>query len=81
MRRSLTYLIAVLLLMLAGSVASIVATIDDARAKPRRVDPAAWGGDHVGKPLPAYVTGDECLFCHRKIGPAWGKNRGVGRCR
>ena len=41
----------------------------------RRIDPAAWGGDHVGKPMPAYVTGDECLFCHRKIGPAWRANR------
>jgi hypothetical protein len=41
-----------------------------------RLDPAAWGSDHVGKPLPEYVTGDECLFCHRSdIGPAWPKNR------
>jgi predicted CXXCH cytochrome family protein len=39
-------------------------------------DPATWGGDHVGKPLPEYVTGDECLFCHRNdVGPTWGKNR------
>jgi hypothetical protein len=38
-------------------------------------DPAAWGGDHVGKPLPEYVTGDECLFCHRSpIGTDWPKN-------
>ena len=35
----------------------------------------AWGDDHVGKPLPAYMTGDECLFCHRKIGPTWSSNR------
>jgi predicted CXXCH cytochrome family protein len=34
-----------------------------------------WGSDHVGKPVPEYVTGDECLFCHRdKIGPSWGSN-------
>jgi hypothetical protein len=39
-------------------------------------DPAAWGDDHVGKALPEFVTGDECLFCHRTdIGPAWAKNR------
>src|SRR5437588_12723682 len=39
-------------------------------------DPAAWGSDHVGKPLPEYVTGDECLFCHRmNIGPDWTTNR------
>src|SRR6516225_7576384 len=38
-------------------------------------DPAAWGSDHVRKPVPEYVTGDECLFCHRNdIGPAWAKN-------
>jgi predicted CXXCH cytochrome family protein len=44
--------------------------------QPRRLDPAAWGSDHVGKPVPEYTTGDECLFCHReKIGAAWGENR------
>ena len=38
-------------------------------------DPAAWGGNHVGKPLPEYVHGDECLFCHRNdIGTTWQKN-------
>jgi hypothetical protein len=43
---------------------------------PKRLDPAAWGDDHVGKPVPAYTTGDECLFCHRdKVGPTWGANR------
>jgi hypothetical protein len=48
-----------------------------ARAEPvTRLDPAGWGSDHVGKPVPEYVTGDECLFCHRMdVGPAWGKNR------
>lgn len=45
-------------------------------AKPRRkIDPAAWGSDHVGKPLPQFITGDECLFCHRlDIGPTWPNN-------
>ncbi len=39
-------------------------------------DPASWGGDHVGRPLPEYVTGDECLFCHRAdVGPRWYENR------
>jgi hypothetical protein len=43
---------------------------------PRTLDPAAWGSDHVGKPVPEYVAGDECLFCHRNdIGPAWNDNR------
>jgi hypothetical protein len=39
------------------------------------LDPAAWGSDHVGKVLPNLVTGDECLFCHRDVGPSWGDNR------
>ena len=31
--------------------------------------------DHVGKPLPDYVTGDECLFCHdRNVGITWQTN-------
>src|SRR5260370_8423898 len=38
-------------------------------------DRAGSGGDHVGKPLPEYVHGDECLFCHRNdIGQSWQKN-------
>lgn len=38
-------------------------------------DPAAWGSDHVGKPVPEFTHGDECLFCHRNdIGPGWQKN-------
>ncbi len=41
-----------------------------------QLDPAAWGSDHAGKPVPEYVTGDECLFCHRNdVGPSWTKNR------
>src|SRR5215470_6439987 len=40
-----------------------------------RLNPAAWGGNHAGKPVPDYVHGDECLFCHRNdIGPGWQKN-------
>jgi hypothetical protein len=28
--------------------------------------------DHVGQPLPDYMTGDQCLFCHRNVvGPTW----------
>jgi predicted CXXCH cytochrome family protein len=43
---------------------------------PKRLDPAAWGDDHVGQPVPEYAIGDECLFCHRdKVGPTWGVNR------
>ena len=45
-----------------------------AGAPPPRRDPAAWGGNHVGQPVPEFVHGDECLFCHRNdIGPSWPK--------
>ena len=41
----------------------------------KAIDPAAWGGNHAGKPVPDFVHGDECLFCHRNdIGPGWQKN-------
>ncbi len=31
--------------------------------------------DHVGKPVPDYITGDECLFCHRvKVADTWQQN-------
>lgn len=40
-----------------------------------RVDPKAWGEDHVGKARPDYLHGDECLFCHRNtIGATWQRN-------
>jgi hypothetical protein len=73
-RRPASYVTAALLLTIAASVAGVFSTADAQRAKPRPVDPAAWGADHVGKPVPTYVTGDECLFCHRKIGSAWNEN-------
>src|SRR4051794_34735070 len=42
----------------------------------QNLDPAAWGRDHVGQPVPEYLTGDECLFCHRdNVGPGWQSNR------
>src|SRR5581483_6898923 len=37
--------------------------------------PAQGQQDHVGQPVPEYVHGDECLFCHRNdIGNGWQKN-------
>ncbi len=34
--------------------------------------PGSPRNDHVGKPLPDYMTGDQCLFCHRNVvGPTW----------
>jgi predicted CXXCH cytochrome family protein len=50
---------------------------DPAQASPPQQprDPAAWGSNHVGQPVPEYVHGDECLFCHRNdIGATWQKN-------
>ena len=50
-----------------------VARADESSQKPNL---AAWGSDHVGQPVPEFVTGDECLFCHRKdVGPTWSTNR------
>ena len=48
------------------------AGFEAADGESRKLDPAAWGSDHVGKPVPEYLTGDECLFCHRNdVGPGW----------
>ena len=48
----------------------------DQPAAPRTQDPAAWGTDHVGEPLPEYMESGECLFCHRDtVGTTWGKNK------
>lgn len=42
----------------------------------KKLDPAAWGEDHVGEPLPEYMESGECLFCHRDtVGVTWGKNK------
>lgn len=42
---------------------------------PQQLDPKAWGGNHAGKPVPEFVHGDECLFCHRHtIGAHWQNN-------
>lgn len=44
-------------------------------APPKKLDPAAWGGNHAGKSVPEFVHGDECLFCHRNtIGATWQNN-------
>jgi predicted CXXCH cytochrome family protein len=54
----------------------VVCVLRGGAAPPGKLDPASWGSDHVGKPVPEYTTGDECLFCHRTdVGPSWTKNR------
>lgn len=38
-------------------------------------DYKTWGEDHVSDAVPEYMTGTECLFCHRDyVGPRWGAN-------
>jgi predicted CXXCH cytochrome family protein len=57
------------------TIACFVAGFASSVFSQQTVDPAAWGGNHVGKPIPEYVHGDECLFCHRNtIGVTWQKN-------
>lgn len=41
-----------------------------------RLDPAAWGTDHVSAEVPQYMESGECLFCHRQpIGNTWPGNK------
>ena len=59
-------------LLAIGGLTRPGAGFEAADGESRKLDPAAWGSDHVGKPVPEYVTGDECLFCHRNdVGPGW----------
>ena len=61
--------------ILLASILSAVMFSFHASAQQKALDPAAWGSNHAGKPVPEYVPGDECLFCHRNdIGPGWRKN-------
>ena len=60
---------------LLAALLAITLAIESLGQENARLDPAAWGSDHVGKLLPQYMTGDECLFCHRDIGPTWHENR------
>ena len=58
-----------------GTLARSEAESRAADCEARALDPAAWGSDHVGRPVPDYVTGDECLFCHRTdVGAGWSSN-------
>jgi len=71
----------VLLWVIVAAVAygAVVATesTDDAATRPdAALDPADWGSDHVGEPVPEFVESGECLFCHRhEVGASWAKNR------
>ncbi len=42
----------------------------------KKLDPTAWGSDHVGQGLPMYMESGECLFCHREqVGVTWPRNK------
>lgn len=48
---------------------------ESAQSQPKKIDSAAWGSNHAGKPIPEFAHGDECLFCHRNtIGATWQNN-------
>jgi len=75
--RRLRRLLAGLTALLLGGISIVSGSgngQEPAGSNPRR-DPAKWGGNHAGQPVPEYVQGDECLFCHRnEIGPRWSKD-------
>jgi len=69
--------IAAVALMLAGLGIYVAGQQTAPPAKPpdKITNPASWGGNHVGQPIPEFVHGDECLFCHRNnIGVTWQQN-------
>lgn len=53
----------------SGAIVALCLWADEPR------NPAGWGSDHVGKPSSEFMSGDECLFCHRDVGPSWPINR------
>lgn len=63
------------LIFLLTSIFYFEAFAQQQSAPQKPPDPKAWGSNHAGKPVPEFVHGDECLFCHRNdIGPGWSKN-------
>lgn len=82
-KRASSSLVLIVKLLIIGAALAAVGALSLTRSasgqqtaqnKPEQkpLDPKAWGGNHVGKPTPEYVHGDECLFCHRNtIGPTW----------
>lgn len=60
-------------LSLIGAVFVAFLCAGNTKAEDRKkLDPAGWGANHVGQPIPDYITGGQCLFCHRQdVGPKW----------
>ncbi|HZS10185.1 MAG TPA: multiheme c-type cytochrome [Blastocatellia bacterium] len=70
-----TLLFAVVCLITSGALTRAQQTGPPGTAAQKPLDPAAWGASHVGKPVPEYIHGDECLFCHRNtVGATWQGN-------
>jgi hypothetical protein len=66
--------LALSLLLVAALAPRIAAPPRAVAAAPgdKQLDPAAWGSDHVGQEVPAYIESGECLFCHRnEVGGPW----------
>lgn len=62
--------------ILAAAIIAISLPFALAQDASAPLDPDAWGSDHVGKRIPMYMTGDECLFCHRTdVGVDWQDER------
>ena len=72
-------LIVAWIVMLTAAFAAIAVTRSPGEEGPRRakpLNPADWGEDHVGRPLPEFIESGECLFCHRReVGTSWSENR------
>ncbi len=69
------YWLRFIIILCAFSSAVVIVRGNQDQTEQKPLDPKAWGGNHVGQPLPEYVHGDECLFCHRNtVGRSWQNN-------
>jgi hypothetical protein len=73
LRRMLPFVPGAALALVALALLTAIAASAPPARKP--LDPAAWGADHVGQPLPRYTESGECLFCHREVGHNWQTNQ------
>jgi hypothetical protein len=74
LRRLLPYAPRAAVALVAAALLAAIATSAPPPEK-QPLDPAAWGGDHVGQPLIRYTESGECLFCHREVGHGWQTNQ------
>lgn len=64
-------------LFFASAAIAITACVHNAAVLARpEVDPAAWGADFAGQPIPQMPEGGQCLFCHREpVASRWAVDR------